>query len=191
MKSTTRQLLTDVLALLHHQNTKDTQFELVKADIAKHLQSEKNSFQITSVSRADLESIGFNVDKITDEQMLRLSDKMANDYCEQLYWTSLIIIAENLEFPTKYNKLSQNEFWQMYKPIQNHFIEDGSFDGCYFKSDGAELDYVLSKVKQNIVWTIVDGDSHTRFILSGLHSINRVGYLVTEIPYCEDIQIEI
>ena len=63
--------------------------------------SPKESFPITSVSRADLEAKGYDTSEITDEQMLKLASKMADDYCEQLFWTSMDIIAEHLGFPKK------------------------------------------------------------------------------------------
>ena len=65
------------------------------------LNSRKEFFDITSVSRDDLESVGFDTNSITDEQMIRLSDKMADDYCEQLFWESMETIADILEFPRK------------------------------------------------------------------------------------------
>lgn len=58
-------------------------------------------FPITSVSRADLESKGFDTSEITDDQMKRLASKMADDYLEQMYWISMKIIAEELGFPKK------------------------------------------------------------------------------------------
>lgn len=56
-------------------------------------------FPITSVSREDLQACGFDTRSITDGQMCDLAKKMANDYCEQLFWSSMEIIAEGLEFP--------------------------------------------------------------------------------------------
>lgn len=56
-------------------------------------------FPTTSVSREDLQACGFDTRSVTDAQMCRLAQKMANDYCEQLFWSSMEIIAEGLEFP--------------------------------------------------------------------------------------------
>lgn len=53
-------------------------------------------FNITSVSREDLESRGFDTTNITDEQMEELARKMCDDYLEQLFWISLDIIAEDI-----------------------------------------------------------------------------------------------
>ena len=57
-------------------------------------------FPITSVHRDDLEGKGFDVKKISDDDMQNLAKKMANDYYEQLFWLSMEIIAgEILGFP--------------------------------------------------------------------------------------------
>jgi hypothetical protein len=61
----------------------------------------EESFPITSLSREDLTHplIGFTRKKalkVTDEQMQRIADKLADDYCEQLFWSSLQIISETV-----------------------------------------------------------------------------------------------
>ena len=66
-------------------------------------------FPITSVHRNDLESKGFDVKRISDSDMEELADKMADDYCEQLYWESLEIIAEILGFPKCGDNLDDND----------------------------------------------------------------------------------
>ena len=53
-------------------------------------------FEITSVTREDLESRGFDTTNITDEQMEELARKMCDDYLEQMFWISLDIIAEDI-----------------------------------------------------------------------------------------------
>ena len=60
-------------------------------------------FDITSVSRDDLEEYGFDVKNIDDSDMSTLAGKMADDYCEQLFWTSMEIIADCLDFPRKWD----------------------------------------------------------------------------------------
>ena len=61
----------------------------------------KESFVITEVSREDLEEIGFDTSEVSDETMERLARKLGDDYCEQLFWTSLEIMAEYFEIPKK------------------------------------------------------------------------------------------
>ena len=53
-------------------------------------------FNITSVSREDLEYRGFDTTNITDAQMERLAQKLCDDYLEQMFWISLDIIAEDI-----------------------------------------------------------------------------------------------
>ena len=54
------------------------------------------NFPITGVCRTDLEDIGFNTKNVDDSTMERLASKMANAYCENVFWIDLEIIAEHL-----------------------------------------------------------------------------------------------
>lgn len=54
----------------------------------------QESFCISRLSREDLEERGFDTSDIDDKTMQRIADKLGDDYCEQLFWTSLEIIAE-------------------------------------------------------------------------------------------------
>ena len=60
------------------------------------LEEMNKEFEITSVTREDLEMRGFDTTNITDEQMERLAQKMCDDYLEQMFWISLDIIAEDI-----------------------------------------------------------------------------------------------
>lgn len=62
---------------------------------------EKEFFPITSVSRNDLEERGFDTSEVDDDTMERLASKMSDDYCEQMFWTSMEIIAEIMGIPKK------------------------------------------------------------------------------------------
>ena len=59
----------------------------------------KEEFVISILSRADLEALGFDVSNVDDDTMQRLADKLGDDYCEQLFWSSLKILAEYFEIP--------------------------------------------------------------------------------------------
>lgn len=61
-------------------------------------------FPVTHTCREDLEEIGFDTSKVDDDTMKRLASKLGDDYCEQLYWSSLPIIAEYLEIPKRKKK---------------------------------------------------------------------------------------
>ena len=58
-------------------------------------------FEITSVAREDLEYLGFNTSRVNETTMKRLASKMADDYCEQLFWDSLQVIAEGMNIPVR------------------------------------------------------------------------------------------
>lgn len=59
----------------------------------------KEEFVISVLSRADLEALGFDVSSVDDDTMQRFADKLGDDYCEQLFWSSLKILAEYFEIP--------------------------------------------------------------------------------------------
>jgi hypothetical protein len=61
----------------------------------------KSDFPIVSVCRADLESIGFDASAVDDAKMERLAGKLADGYCEQLFFGSLEIIARWLDIPRR------------------------------------------------------------------------------------------
>lgn len=61
----------------------------------------KNSFVISRVSREDLEAIGFDTLNVSDSTMERLASRLGDDYCDQLFWISLDIMAEYFEIPRK------------------------------------------------------------------------------------------
>ena len=61
----------------------------------------KESFEITSVSREDLDLAGFDTSDVDDSTMERLADKMGDAYVSNGFWIDLPIIAEYLEIPKK------------------------------------------------------------------------------------------
>lgn len=60
-------------------------------------------FPITSICRADLKDAGFDINNVSDSDMERLANKMANAYCDNGFWIDMPIIADYLEIP-KLNK---------------------------------------------------------------------------------------
>ena len=53
-------------------------------------------FEITSVCKDDLRAFMAeeDVDILTSDDMMRIADKLADDYCEQLFWDSLKMISD-------------------------------------------------------------------------------------------------
>jgi hypothetical protein len=58
-------------------------------------------FEISSLHRNDLEHIGYDTRRVDDSDMKTLASKLGSDYCEQLFWSSLPIIADHLGIPKK------------------------------------------------------------------------------------------
>lgn len=56
-------------------------------------------FPISSVCRDDLAGKGYDVEKIEDSDMKILANKLGDDYCEQLFWDSMVIIADCMGLP--------------------------------------------------------------------------------------------
>ena len=80
-------------------------------------------------------------------------------------------------------------FEETYKPIKNPFVQDSSYDGYMFETYGVELTHVREQDNKNI-WTIVDCDNEETWIIPGYHVVNRLGYILCNIPWeSEDIQV--
>jgi hypothetical protein len=84
-------------------------------------------------------------------------------------------------------KLTDTEWTNTYKPIQNHLDADASCNGEMFETYGAELDFVRQQ-DPNKIWTYEDDDYGNSYISSGYSIINRIGYFITEVPH-EDLVI--
>lgn len=67
--------------------------------LLRSVESRLPYFPITTVSRADLESRGFDTSKVSDSDMVSLADGMAGGYVAEVYWIDLDIIAEGLDIP--------------------------------------------------------------------------------------------
>ena len=88
--------------------------------------------------------------------------------------------------------LTENQFDEQFTLVENHLDNNASWNGAMFETYGEELDYVLMKAKKsNNVWTIIEGDNDTMFIVSGVHLVNRIGYLITNEEWEEETEVEI
>ena len=66
-----------------------------------------------------------------------------------------------------------------------HSVKAG---GCLFETFGEELDFVR-KQHPSTVWTLVDGEDGDMYLLSGMHFVNRIGYLISLAPVPEGVDI--
>jgi len=85
--------------------------------------------------------------------------------------------------------ITEDEFYEQYKPTLNVFYNDENavaFNGCMYETYGEELEHVkkVAEVNPNFVWTILDVGYLC--ITSGVHFVNRFGFLITELPADEE-----
>jgi hypothetical protein len=94
--------------------------------------------------------------------------------------------------------ISEDEFYEKYNPIKNHFRDDAldaaAFDGFMFETYGEEVkfveDHIDCPVCKRGIWTIIEAEGNLYFV-SGFHYVNRVGYLLTEEFVEVDTEIEV
>ena len=93
-------------------------------------------------------------------------------------------------------ELTQEEWFDKFKPIPNHIDDNASFsdgdNGYMFETYGEELDFVKSH-QSNRIWTYCDNDFGGTSIFQGMRIVNRIGYFVTTVPFdgSKDYQIQI
>lgn len=78
--------------------------------------------------------------------------------------------------------MTEDEWYETYKPIQNHLDDNASWNGTMFETYGGELDFVNGELNQNI-WTWSDGDDGGTYLSSGQSYVNTLGYLVCTVPW--------
>ncbi len=75
------------------------------------------------------------------------------------------------------------EKWiEIYKPIKNHFNELAPLDGTMFETFDRELQHVRA-ANEDRVWTLVEGEDDEWILTNGFHYVNRIGYVITEVPF--------
>ena len=83
-------------------------------------------------------------------------------------------------------QLTEDEWFEQFKPIPNHLDENASFNdgehGYMFETYGDEVEFVKAQ-EPNRIWTYCDGDNGGTYISDGYHVVNRIGYFVTTVPY--------
>lgn len=92
-----------------------------------------------------------------------------------------------------FRKLTEQQFDDYFVLVDNHIDDNAAFDGKMFETYGKEMDFVLEMSKENRVITIIESDEGcdedeegfmipNMYYVSGMHAVNRIGYLITEDP---------
>jgi len=87
-------------------------------------------------------------------------------------------------------ELTEEEWFDTYKPIKNTIEPNSSFGGHMFETYGDEVDFVKTQ-DPNRIWMLGDGDDGGMYIWSGWGFVNRIGYFVTEVPFPDNTIIQI
>ena len=98
-------------------------------------------------------------------------------------------------------ELTEEQFDEQYELVTNHIDDNASFDGNMFETYDEELTFVREMAKENRVITIIEGDEDVEnefgeptlnmFYVSGMHLVNRIGYLVTKEPITEEFEVKL
>ena len=99
---------------------------------------------------------------------------------------------------TLIKKITEEEFYGYFNLVDNHIDNNASFDGKMFETYGDEVAFVIEMSKQNRVITIIESDGDeiddegyiipNMYYTSGMHHVNRIGYLITTEPLTYDFE---
>ena len=85
--------------------------------------------------------------------------------------------------------LHEDTFYEYFKPFRHADAQHDIWGGHGLETFGKDFDTVR-RHDPAFVWTVVDGDSGTdQWITTGVHYVNRICYLVTQIPH-DSIPVE-
>ena len=81
-------------------------------------------------------------------------------------------------------EITEDEFYDVYQPIQNHIELNAPFDGCMYETFGHELEHIaLVAANSKSVWTILETECDGLAYAAGLHVVNRIGFFITQKPW--------
>ena len=66
---------------------------------------------------------------------------------------------------------------ETYKPKQNPFTQDGSYDNTLFETYEKELELVMETDK-NLVWTLLSCEDEEFYIFPGKRIVKKEGYFI-------------
>ena len=88
--------------------------------------------------------------------------------------------------------LSEAAFIALFQPLKNVVNPDASFDfgagGIMYDIDGDDHDHIIAQPLLHI-WTICTDGPHGDYITSGYHHADQLGYILTQHPAPEGINI--
>jgi len=71
---------------------------------------------------------------------------------------------------------------EKYKPVYNHNADNPIWEDYKFETYGKDLEFVRAQ-DPRCIWTLVEGDDGNLYITNGYHFVNRLNYIVTDVPF--------
>ena len=92
-------------------------------------------------------------------------------------------------------ELTEDEFCSQFRPLPNPIVSNAPMDfgdakGCLIETFGPEAEFIRSFDRRR-VWTLIDDNAGSMYIISGQRWINRLGYLITAKPWPENAVVEV
>ena len=75
----------------------------------------------------------------------------------------------------------EDVFYEYFRPFRHPDAEFNIWGGHGLETFGSDL-LIVQRYDQNYVWTVLEGDKD-EWIVSGFRFINRICYLLTEVPH--------
>ena len=96
---------------------------------------------------------------------------------------------------TTFIEMTEDEFDAQFPLLINHLNPNTSWafndeNGCLFETYGEELAFIREQ-DPSTVFTLVDGDDGDLYVISGLHYVNRIGYLISTVPVPDETDIQV
>lgn len=76
----------------------------------------------------------------------------------------------------------EDVFYEYFRPFRHPGSENDVWGGHGLETFGGDLK-IVREYPEGYVWTVVDGDCSDQWIIPGFHYVNRVCYLLTELPH--------
>ena len=87
--------------------------------------------------------------------------------------------------------LTEDEFDTQFKPVENIEQGQGIYQfNAYDAKDKAFLQYMAINYPAHI-WTRIDGDDGSIYNINGWHIVNRIDYIITEVPWLKNHDYEV
>jgi len=77
--------------------------------------------------------------------------------------------------------LHEDAYYEFFRPYRHPLSHHDVWGGIGIETFGDDMALVMSLPATHL-WTVVDGDGD-QWILPGIHTVNRICYLITEIPH--------